>query len=236
VTIAVGNFLFRYRNGLFPLSFGLLFLPGPRLFADPLVAAAAGAMVALAGQFIRVTTIGLRYIVRGGRRGRIYAGDMVTEGVYGLCRNPMYVGNLFIAVGVALASNSLLTLLISMPLVMFAYVMIVAAEEHYLRGKFGAAFDAYCRDVPRWLPRLDAARHALTSSTFHWRRVIVKEYGTPAAWIGVLCGIALYRLWEGGWWHTRPATVRVIAAVAIATLLLWATARVLKKSRSLIAD
>jgi len=236
VTIAVGNFLFRYRNGLFPLTFALLLLPGPRLFANPLVAAAVGAIVALAGQLIRVTTIGLRYIVRGGRRGRIYADDMVTEGVYGLCRNPIYVGNLFIAVGVALASNSVITLLLSVALAVFAYVMIVAAEEHYLRGKFGAAFDAYCRDVPRWWPRFDAARHALTGGTFHWRRVIVKEYGTPAAWIGVLCGITLYRLWEGGSWHSRPATVRAIAAIATATLLLWATARVLKKSHALKAD
>jgi protein-S-isoprenylcysteine O-methyltransferase Ste14 len=114
--------------------------------------------------------------------------------------------------------------------------MIVAAEEHYLRDKFGTAFDAYCHDVPRWLPRLDAARHLLTGSTFHWRRVIAKEFGTPTAWIGVLCGITLYRLWEGGLWYSRPEAVHAIMAVIVAMLMFWATARVLKKSHVLIAD
>src|SRR5690242_16077521 len=62
-----GNFLFRYRNSLFPVACVLLFLPGPDPFPDAMQAAAAGAVVALLGQIIRGATIGLRYVVRGGR-------------------------------------------------------------------------------------------------------------------------------------------------------------------------
>jgi len=36
----------------------------------------------------------------------------------------------------------------------------------------------------------------LSGTTFHWRRLIVKEYGTPAGWIAVLCGVTLYSLWS----------------------------------------
>ena len=71
--ITIGNFLFRYRNALFPLTFVLLLLPGPDLFADPLQAALLGALVAALGQLVRALTIGLDYIVRGGRRGKVYA-------------------------------------------------------------------------------------------------------------------------------------------------------------------
>ena len=59
---------------------------------------------------------------------------------------------------------------------------IVAAEEAYLREKFGAAYDAYARDVPRWFPRLAGLRESIGSMTFNWHRVVLKEYGSTFAW------------------------------------------------------
>ncbi len=235
--IALGNFLFRYRNALFPLVFVvLLVLPGLPLFADPLVPAAAGAVIAMTGQAVRATTIGLQYIVRGGRHGKVYANDLVTGGVYSLSRNPMYVGNVLLMSGLALASNSLATLLCGLVLALITYSAIVAAEEHYLRGKFGAAFEEYCRDVPRWLPRLGAARGLLAGSTFHWRRVIVKEYGTPFAWIGMLCLIVFYQLWRTGQLQARQQIVQGLLVLLVIAAGLWGTARILKKTRRLVAD
>ena len=235
--IALGNFLFRFRNALFPLVMVLLVLmPGVPLFADPLVAALAGAVIAATGQTVRAMTIGLQYIVRGGRHGRVYADDLVTGGAYNLCRNPMYVGNLLLVAGLALASNSLATLLCALALAVVAYTAIVAAEENYLRGKFGAAFEAYCCDVPRWLPRFRATSGLLADSTFHWRRVIVKEYGTPFAWIGMLCLIVIYQLWRTGALEARWRIAHGVLALLIAAAGLWATARILKKSRRLVAD
>ena len=77
--ITIGNFLFRHRNALFPLSCVFLLLPGPRLHEDPLVATAIGAVFALLGQTVRALTISLDYIVRGGRQGKVYADDLVSE-------------------------------------------------------------------------------------------------------------------------------------------------------------
>jgi len=214
----------------------LVLMPGMPLFADPLVAAVAGAVIALTGQTVRAMTIGLQYIVRGGRHGRVYADDLVTGGVYNLCRNPMYVGNVLLVAGLALASNSLATLLCALVLAIVAYAAIVAAEEHYLHGKFGAAYEAYCHDVPRWLPRLGALRGLLADSSFHWRRVIVKEYGTPFAWIGILCLIVIYQLWRTGALEARWQIVQGLVALLIVAAGLWATARILKKTRRLVAD
>ena len=74
--VALGNFLFRVRNGLFPLLVPLVLLPGRPLAAEPLRAVAAGLLIAASGQAIRVATIGLKYIIRGGRNRRIYADQM----------------------------------------------------------------------------------------------------------------------------------------------------------------
>jgi protein-S-isoprenylcysteine O-methyltransferase Ste14 len=233
---AAGNFLFRYRNSLFPIACVLLFLPGPDPFPDPLQAAAVGAVVATLGQIVRAMTIGLRYVIRGGRGRRVYAEDLVTEGIYSHTRNPMYVGNLLIMVGVAIASNSWVTIAVAVPLGLFMYASIVAAEENYLQQRFGAAFTAYCRDVPRWLPRLAGLLTTLRSMQFRWRRVIVKEYGTPFGWISVLVLITLYNLWMAGQWDIRRDEIHNLEVILLVAAVFWLVAFSLKRTRTLVAD
>jgi protein-S-isoprenylcysteine O-methyltransferase Ste14 len=234
--IALGNQLFRYRNSVFPPLVLLLLLPGPRIFANPLHAALLAAVVATLGQTVRAVTIGLRYIKRGGRNGRVYAKDLVTEGIYGHIRNPMYVGNVLICLGVALASNELVVALAAVPLAAFAYAAIVAAEEHYLRERFGAAYDAYCRDVPRWLPDVRGLRTTLSQMGFNWRRVVVKEFGTPWGWISAICVLTVYNVWRAGTLDAHGGLVATIAAILVVATLLWATVLTLKKRRILVAE
>jgi protein-S-isoprenylcysteine O-methyltransferase Ste14 len=102
----IGNFLFKYRTIVFPLFLPLALLPSPTLFDRPVIAAAIGFALAALGEAVRVSTIGMQYIVRGGRDRRVYAKDLVTGGFYAHTRNPMYVGNVLILVGLAVASNS----------------------------------------------------------------------------------------------------------------------------------
>lgn len=230
--VAIGNFFFRYRTLLFPLGLPLVLVPAPSLFGNPLLAAALGFVIAATGEAIRVTTIGLQYIVRGGRDRRVYAKDLVTGGIYAHTRNPMYVGNVLILAGLAVASNSSLCVVVLIPLYVFICVAIVVAEERYLRGHFGDDFDAYCRDVPRWLPRLAGIRYTLAQHRFDWRRVVIKEYGTPFGWTwawGVLVLWSLYRS-VGGIGAYRNASLAIVFVMSI-TLAFWIVARVAKKSR-----
>lgn len=234
--VSIGDFMFRHRNAIFPVLCLLLLMPGPPIVEDPLLAALIGALIAAVGQGTRIATIGLRYIVRGGRDRRVYAEDLVTEGLYAACRNPMYVGNLLIVAGLGFASNAAVSFVTLVALALFAYVAIVAAEERFLHKKFGASYDAYCRDVPRWLPRPGALRTGVAGHEFHWRRVVVKEYGTPFGWVSVMCLIVLYNLWRADALRDDEAAVRLLLASMILVAALWATARVLKKTRRLVAD
>lgn len=234
--VALGNFLYRTRLYVFPLACLLVFLPGPRILGSDLAAAGVGFLVALAGQVVRAGTIGLVYIIRGGRNRQVYAEDLVTEGVFAHCRNPMYVGNLLIVTGLAIASNVWTPVLVAVPLTAFIYRAIVAAEEHYLRGKFGTAFADYCRRVPRFLPKLSGLRATYESLQFRWRRVLVKEYGTPTAWVLVWCGIVAWNLARHGGLAAEPAAVRSLEWIVALAVLGWAAARFLKKSRRVVAD
>lgn len=228
----VGDFLFRYRNLLFPLCLPLALIPRPNLFDHTLTAAALGFSIAAIGEMVRASTIGLDYIIRGGRDRRVYAKDLVTGGLYSHTRNPMYVGNMLILIGLSIASNSRISVGVAIPLYAFVCAAIVAAEERYLRGRFGADFDAYCREVPRWLPRLSGIRSTIADHNFNWRRVVLKEYGTPLGWIWAWGLLVLWNLAraEGGLTTHQPAVVTVVT-IMTAMLAFWVFARYTKKSR-----
>ena len=77
-------------------------------------------------------TIGLAYIIRGGKNKKVYAEDLVTTGIFAHCRNPLYVGNILMLAGVGILSNSLLYVVIMIPFFLFVYQAIVLAEENFL--------------------------------------------------------------------------------------------------------
>lgn len=180
---AVGAFFFRFRNGLFPAVFVLValfvrpaFFAGSRVL-DPCTTA-AGAALALLGETVRCLTIGLVYIERGGRNYNVYASSLVTQGIYAHTRNPMYVGNLLLTLGFCLMYGSPWMIVVVFPFFLLVYMGIVFEEERFLSGKFGATYDAYCRDTNRFLPRIAGWVQTLKQHRFDWRYVIKKEYGT----------------------------------------------------------
>ena len=156
--VKLGNFLFHYRNFLFPVFYAFLFIPSPHLFPNYKHALLLGFIIALLGQACRITTIGLKYIIRGGKNRKVYAEDLVTDGLFAHTRNPLYVGNVLILIGLGIMTNTLLFNLIMSPLFIFIYQAIIRAEEDFLSNKFGEAFDQYCADTNRWIPKLNGMR------------------------------------------------------------------------------
>lgn len=193
--IQIGNFFFKYRNWLFVPLYLALFIPSPPLLAPEQHAwlLFSGLFITIAGQAIRGATIGLAYIERGGRNKKVYASRLVTEGIFNHCRNPLYVGNILMLLGVAILSNSLLYITLFIPGFLFIYQAIVMAEENFLRGKFGAEFDTYCQRAHRWIPNFSGLRETFNSMEFSWQRWLIKEYNTQFVW---LLGIALILLFK----------------------------------------
>ena len=113
----LGTRLFHYRNIPFPIFYLTLFIPAKPILQDNLQAEVIGSIIILAGISVRSITIGLVYIARGGKNRTIYAEDLVTGGIYSLCRNPMYFGNILLLFGFAFYANSLLFILIFFPFV-----------------------------------------------------------------------------------------------------------------------
>jgi protein-S-isoprenylcysteine O-methyltransferase Ste14 len=96
---------------------------------------AAGTAVALAGEGIRVWAAGHLEKSR----------EVTRSGPYRWSRHPLYVGSAFLGVGVAIAGNSAVA---AAAIVLYLVVTMTAAvrtEEAFLRARFGAEYEEYCR-------------------------------------------------------------------------------------------
>ncbi len=78
---------------------------------------------------------------------------LVVRGPYRWVRNPMYLGGGLALAGAALFYRSLFLLAYGGVFVLAFGLFVLFYEEPTLRKKFGAEYEAYCRHVPRWLPR-----------------------------------------------------------------------------------
>jgi len=234
--ITIGNFFFKYRNWLFIVLYLLLFVPSPPLFSEhvfgphfylyPLI---IGLLITIKGQLIRGATIGLAYIIRGGKEGKVYAEELVTTGIFQHCRNPLYVGNILMLLGVGVLSNSMLYVLVIMPLFLLIYQAIVLAEENFLRNKFGEQFDEYCKRVNRWIPSLKGIGSTFNSMRFHWKRWLIKEYNTQYIWLTGITLIILLKYPQLT--HNDEKERNLLLSIILPLLLLYyVTIRFLKKS------
>lgn len=78
---------------------------------------------------------------------------LVERGVYRLSRNPMYLGYVLIAAGLAIWVGTLSSWVVIPLFVAVLYRFYIRHEEQQLRQAQGADFDAYCRRVARWWGR-----------------------------------------------------------------------------------
>ena len=237
VIVAVGNVAFGYRDYISPISIALVvLLTAPRPFLgnralDPWWDL-AGVLVSLGGQSLRALVIGLAYIQRGGKNKQIAADTLVVDGIFAHARHPLYVGNSLLPIGLMMIWNSPGGYLVAAVLIGGLFCM-ARAEEVFLRGKFGAAFDDYCARVPRFLPNLRGLRQTLARFSFDWKRLVRKEYGTTFTWTtAAILLMVLERLaWDGAA-AAAPALIR-LGAVWLTLAGAWGTARWLKMTRRL---
>ncbi|MBI4462644.1 MAG: isoprenylcysteine carboxylmethyltransferase family protein [Acidobacteria bacterium] len=80
---------------------------------------------------------------------------LVVSGFYRYVRNPMYLGALLAVIGeTALFGSIRAGLQYALVFGTCLALFVLLYEEATLRAKFGADYEAYCRNVPRFLPRL----------------------------------------------------------------------------------
>ncbi len=76
---------------------------------------------------------------------------LVTTGIHGWSRNPIYAGMFLLYAGIGLAAQSPWVVVLTLPLAITLRYGVVAREEAYLERRFGDPYRDYKARVRRWL-------------------------------------------------------------------------------------
>lgn len=127
-----------------PLGFATAALYLVELWRHPPIPAAIGwsLILVLPGLWLRGYAAG--YV----KKNR----ELTQTGPYAYTRNPLYLGSILIAAGFAVALLSWVVALALAVVFLLIYIPVIASEERFLRATF-PDFEAYCRRVPRLIPR-----------------------------------------------------------------------------------
>jgi hypothetical protein len=118
---------------------------------------------------------------------------LTTAGPYAYTRNPLYLGSGILAIGAALAMHSWLAAVLILFYFVPVYFFVMRREELELRGKHGAAFDAYAAAVPLFFPRITAHRQpGEARGSFSWVQYKRNhEYEAPVGFLLLLIVLAV---------------------------------------------
>jgi protein-S-isoprenylcysteine O-methyltransferase Ste14 len=185
-TTRVGGWLFRRRT-LIPAPLALAVLLVPPGLGDAHLAGTAGAALVAAGEALRLWSVRHIGVISRTRSDRL--GPLVASGPFRIIRNPLYVGNITLWTGFAVAARLPWLAPLFIVVLAFEYHAIVRWEEQLLEARLGEGYRLYTARVPRWVPKSPAPPHD-APRIFSWRDTFYSERGTLVA---ILVGFAL--LW-----------------------------------------
>lgn len=116
---------------------------------------AIGFGIALLGAFFRFW--GISYAGSETRTtGAVGGTYLIISGAFAYVRNPLYLGNILMYMGIGVMSMALFPYLHIAAFLFFywQYRVIIAEEEKYLLKTFGKQFEEYIKAVPRFIPKL----------------------------------------------------------------------------------
>jgi protein-S-isoprenylcysteine O-methyltransferase Ste14 len=231
-----GEYFFRWRSYL-PLVMAFFFILGLARYRDAFADHRLNLAwdffclsVSLSGEGIRFFTVG--FVPRGtsGRNTLGQVADVLnTTGMYAVVRNPLYLGNFIIWLGLSLFMKSAwFTIIITLFFTIF-YERIIFAEESFLREKFGDEFLKWADETPAMIPRFKNWRPP--ALPFSWKSAIKREYGSFFAIIvtftvlEVLAGLFAY-----GKLSLDPIWIKLLAGSGV----FYLAVRYLKKKTQLL--
>ena len=178
---SVGHWLFRWRSYL-PLVTAVLLFCGLQYFSYPFGSHFLDELwevlclsVSFLGLVVRALTIGWSASRTSGRNtAQQVAGTLNTTGMYSIVRNPLYLGNFLMVLGVVIFLRVWWIPLIYVLLFALYYERIIFAEEMFLRRKFGKEYMEWAAKTPVFFPRLRLWK--APALPFGWRKIFRREY------------------------------------------------------------
>lgn len=100
------------------------------------------------------------------RDSRVHTEKLLADGPYRYVRNPLYLGNILMAIGIGLMASRTGFLILSLGMTVFVVRLLLREESDLLRDQ-GEPYRRYCARVPRLLPSL-TPRVPSAGHVVHW--------------------------------------------------------------------
>ena len=147
----IRNFFFKYRSYT-PIPIGIMIV----FFARPNnLHLFFGAALLFAGESLRMWAVS--YAGGVTRTRNVGAPELCSSGPYAFVRNPLYVGNMMMYIGIVFiagAANVYLMAATTTAFFLIQYSLIISLEEETLKGLFETSYEEYKINVPAIFPRL----------------------------------------------------------------------------------
>ncbi len=234
--VRTGNWFFRWRSYIPLVMIGILLLamreyeyPGHSETLDHIWEVIC-LLVSFFGLGIRILTIGHTPKGTSGRNTKKQVADTLnTTGMYSVVRNPLYLGNFFMGLGVMLFAHLWWLILIYILAFLLYYERIIIAEETYLINKFGNEFLDWASVTPAIVPRLSNYRKPILP--FSLRKTLKREYNGFFAVILLMFFLEVVgELFVGGLFDVDIGWILLLAT----SFIVWLTLRTLKKYTTLL--
>lgn len=177
--LAVGASLY-IRTKLYPESFFLEGTSYEKYYE------AACLITSLCGFAIRVYTVGYSPPNTSGRNTQEQLAEQLNiKGIYSIVRNPLYLGNFFMWLGLALITGNFWFIASFVLLYVLYYERIIYTEEQFLKRKFGQQFTRWAGQTPAIVPNIRLFSE--NEYPFSWRKVLRQEKNGLAALFLIYC-------------------------------------------------
>ena len=146
-TRKIGERFFKMRDYTpVPFIILLLFIAKPSVFSATL-----GVFSILLGECIRIYSVSFIGTVSRTRNDHT-GNNLITSGPFAIVRNPLYLGNFFITMGIACYSGQAWFFLLMLALFFLQYYFIISYEEGILERDYGSTYVDYKGSVPSFFP------------------------------------------------------------------------------------
>ncbi len=235
-SVRAGNRLFRWRSYLplflVPVLIAGLFESG--YSKEPRAVGLIWEMFCLAVSFfgfsVRCYTTGHAFRGTSGKNTKRHKADLLnTTGPYSLMRNPLYFGNFFMMLGVALFVRVWWVSVIYGLVFWLYYERIIMAEEAFLEEKYGKDYLEYAKRTPAFIPKLNGWRRP--ALPFSFRHILKREY---SAFFVMIASFTLLKFVGDYALYGKPTLDILWSGLLLSSLGIYLTLRILAKKTRLL--
>jgi len=226
--INTGHFFFKYRSyQLFGML--LVFFEERKHFyhiTDNIYYEIFCIFIALSGMLIRILTVGFVHEGTSGRNTTAQkAEELNTAGAYSIVRNPLYVGNYLILLGISLLAQNHEVVIFNTVIFAVLYTPIIFTEESFLAEKFGEQYREYAEKVNCILPSFKNFKKP--HRKFSIKMMLKREHDTWLTTVISLVFVELLR--EYG--HSEAIILKPLwSTIVIGISIVWVVLKYLKKT------